>query len=774
MGARFGLRGSGLTAALACALLVACGGGGGGGGGGGVIPTPVPTAALNPTTVSATGTFTANVAPPAATFTGVSNGTANVLTSGSVTMPTFTTNNSASFTLSGVLPTGVTAPSARSEHWRSAKMLGVANTPIVYVQVTFASNATFSSSPAFVFNFPAALSGNAYVVVSGSTIPNGWNEVAGPGVYSNNNTTLTFGAVTQSPAITLNAGVVYTFALVTTGSLTIPTPTPVATATGTPTPQPPVGQGATLPPVFVPSTFNGGSGYAPYDVANNFKYLVQNGYDGTGKTVAIIGDDPPLTTDMQGFLNQFQIPSSPLARYSVVTVTGSTNLGADAGGQDEATLDVETVMGLAPGSTIKFYNTQGDLSNAAFLAGEQQVKQDNPDVFSISFGGCEQYPLPTGPNPVPTPPDAPVFSAMNAAGVAVTVSSGDEGDNCTTGTTPADAFGVNYPGSDPSVIGVGGNESNPSTATLVNPVAWNDNFFSSGQGATGGGVSTTFGIPSYQTGVSGKHSSTMRNVPDISMPAEGVVIYRNGRLAEFGGTSWSAPEVGAMMAELDEYCSGRPTNPVAEFYNAYTKNSATFIDITSGDNHWASESVTYAGAPGYDNTTGLGMPLALPLAQSMCPSKTWTGGRAFAAAVAMPRDQYGEMRDTQLGYVQRFARSADLGERSAGDSTRVVLVMRNTPTAAADEQTVIAALRSAGFSIAQTFDNHSLIVANAPASAVGSYFRTSIHTIDQGRYGTRYANVSALTLPASIAPYVHDVLADNLVARTPKHYVIVR
>lgn len=641
-------------------------------------------------------------------------------------------------------------------------MLGVANTPIVYLQMTFTSNATFATSPNFVFNFPAALSGNAYVVVSGSSIPNGWNEVAGPGVYSNSNTTLTFAPITQSPPVTLNAGVVYTFALVTTGSLALPTPTPVPTAT------PVVGQASPLPQV----TMAPGKGWAPFDVATAFKFPVQSGYNGQGMTVAIIGDVPPAMSDLQAYLSAFQIPGNPLSNYSVVNVVGAS--GTDTTGGGEATLDVETVLGLAPGANVVFYNTNGDLSNAAFLAAEKQVAASNggkgPEVFSESFGGCENE---SGPSPMATPLDVPVFAGMNANGTAITVSAGDEGDNCSSGGPSPTVFGVDYPGSDPSVVSVGGTETASASYLITNPVAWNDlNFCASNNGstqcATGGGVSDIFTtLPTYQTGVTGLFSSSKRNTPDIAMPAEDVVIYLGGP-HNFAGTSWSAPEMAAMMADLDEYCGGgRPANAVAEFYKAYANSNANFLDVTSGNNEWHTDSgITYQAHAGYDNVSGLGEPYGMNIAGAMCPSKVWTS-RAAMRLQSQAYESYGEQHDTVLPFARRFDAAADLGERNANESANVMLVLRNTPTMAADSQTVISALRSAGLNVTMTSTDHSLVQVNGQSSAVNSYFRTSLHNVSQGKYGVHYVNATAMTLPAAIAPYVGAVLADNLVARIP-------
>ncbi len=751
------LRVGGLITIVAAAALAACGGGGGG------TPTPVtPPGTPTPTIAPTTQATTAALSPSATTpinFGGISENGVNILNSASMTMPAVSVATTAQITLEAPVPSGVATPSAMSVHLKKPSTLGVPTTPIAYFAVTVNPTVTITQSPAFTINFTTAQTGNCYIIVFDTSNPTqGWNGLLGPQPCSSS---VSFPAVPINPPYTLNSSSEYIFAIVATSG-TIETPTP------SPSPSSSPGAAATLPPV-TGSTFGG---YAPWDVATAFNFPVQSGYNGAGETVAIIGDETPSPGDLQGYQNDWSLPGNPAGNVTVKNVSGVTPGGSDPSGLGEATLDVETVMGLAPGANIVFYNTQGDLSNSAFLLAEQQVKTDNPNVFSLSFGGCESYPVSQA-----TPaPDSPVFAAMNANGMAVTASSGDQGDNCFTGqTSPQFTFGVNYPASDPSVIGVGGNETIPTTSSLTAPVAWNDTAFSGSQGATGGGVSVAYAIPSFQAGVSGMFSTTQRNVPDVAMPAEGVLIQLNGKMQEFGGTSWAAPQTAALMAELDEYCNGRPTNAVAELYKAYSQSAGKdFIAITSGNNAYGAESVTYKANAngGYNNTTGLGLLKGMSIAQTMCPSGTWTGGVGGATRPMALASNYGAARPTQLPYVRRFTDSQDRGPVAAGTQTNVLLVLRNTPTAGSDQQKIIDDLTAHGFTVKQTFADHSMIQVSAPASAIASYFNTEIHQVDGGKYGMLYSNASPIVLPASIAPYVSTVFADNLPARIPLSYRI--
>lgn len=757
MNARIGLRAGSLTAGLACALLVACGGGGGGTN---ITPqsSPTPTTAPTPTiapTAQATIAPLSQSSTTAVTLGGVSNNGTNVVSAGTVTLPAAgVAGVTANVGLSATLPSAIPTPQAARIHFRKPQNIGVAYTAIAYFSVNLSQPITISSTPAFSITFPGTISGNCYVVVYDPTQPSaGWNSLLGPATASNG--TLTFPANTITPSITLQANQTYYFGIITTGSQTIPTPMPTLTPTPTPTATPTSSSSPTSAPTGgaspLPTIGASGNGWAPYQVANAFQFPVMSGYNGAGQTVVIIGDNAPNASDYQFFQTYFQTAVAGNGQFSVVSVNGN-NVSDNPNG--EGTLDVETVMALAPGANIEFY-TVSSLSNASFTQAYAQAISDtnHPHVFSISFGGCEN-------NYTNTTQDTTLAQGA-AAGIAYVASSGDQGDECYVGGSTPFQFGVNSPASDPNVIGVGGNETYG--APLNNPVAWNDTFFSSGQGATGGGISGFFTPPPAQSGIA--HASvSWRSVPDVAMPAVDVSIRLGGKWAEYGGTSWSAPQMAAMLATLDQYCGGSlGANPINWIYTAFKRSPSNFIDVTSGNNQFGTDSTYYTAGPGYDMTTGVGMPLGMPIAQSICANHTPAAGyRPESRGAIVPTDSYGAARDTVLpaaprNYVQ------DLGARPGSASTEVTVVMRATATIALDESKVIASLRNAGFQITKTYPNHLVVVASAPASVVNTYFRTQLHDVNQGgRIGTRHVNITPATLPAEIAPYVKGALMDDL------------
>ncbi|HVA29539.1 MAG TPA: protease pro-enzyme activation domain-containing protein [Candidatus Baltobacteraceae bacterium] len=684
--------------------------------------------------------------------------------------------------MSATVPTGDPTPSARNERGRFT--LGIPNTPVAYFDFSVSNTVTITQSPGFTVVLPSSVTvtaGNAYAVVYAAGLTTGWEEVAGPVAAGN---TMTFPAAAVSPSpFTLTAGVHYIFAIVTTGTVVIPTPTPTPSPTPVPTATP-TGTGTatpaptpTLAPTLAPTT--NPNGFSPSQVANAFQFPVQSGYNGAGQTIVILGDYSPTQSDLNTYLAAFGITSAG-ASFTTVPINGFVAPGTDTNGQGEATLDVETVAGLAPGATIEYYAMPSLTGSNFTLAYTQLTNDANASVMTASFGGCEY-------SGYSDATQDPLLAQAAAKGITMFASSGDQGNECFTGGTPQFSPGPNYPASDPNVVGVGGQENFTAAGTcpagpsgspsLTSVAVWNDCFFSSGQGASGGGVSTLFTPPPYQTGYG--ISTTFRNVPDIAMPAEGVAINLQGAWATYGGTSWSSPLAAAMTAEINEYCGGSmvfpaASSPVARFYTAFSRASSNFLDITTGNNQFATSTPFYSAATGYDNVTGLGAPYGMLVAAALCPSHVASAHpmTAMHGTAAVAIDTYGVARDTSLGFVPHLAGTTDMGSRGSAP-VKVVLVMRATPTLASDEANVVSSLQAAGFTITQTFPNHLAIAASAPASTVDRYFQTSIHNVSQSQYGMRYANTAPVVLPASIARVVHGAIVDNLVIARWFHHRIV-
>jgi kumamolisin len=155
---------------------------------------------------------------------------------------------------------------------------------------------------------------------------------------------------------------------------------------------------------------------------------------------------------------------------------------------------------------------------------------------------------------------------------------------------------VEYESSDPCVIAVGGTSLTlAADGTVASEVAWSGG---------GGGRSMYFPRPSWQ---SAPHMSGKRRlVPDVSVtadPEEGAFVILDGKVQQYGGTSWSAPVWAGFCALINEARVKAGKTPLP-FLNPliYPLRTKCFRDITSGSNG------AYHAVSGYDLVTGLGVP----------------------------------------------------------------------------------------------------------------------------------------------------------------------
>lgn len=540
-------------------------------------------------------------------------------------------------------------------------------------------------------------------------------------------------------------------------------------AGGTATPSP------TPLPTMIPGPASALSGprqynshwWGPPAVAQDLDFPVQHGYDGSGQSVAVVIDSNVNTFDVNAFLQYFQIPATG---RSITTISVDGASGLVNAEQGEATLDVETIAGLAPGANVMLYQVP-DLGDQSVIDAYNQILADHKAyVVNSSWGGCE---APADPGVVGTQGVDSIIAAGAQKGVAFVAAAGDEGNECFTGGTPQYKVGADWPASNPNVIAAGGTQTDGSAGELLTaPVVWNDN-----NGAGSGGVSGQYAIPAYQTpallancmsAASGGSpcSSTKRNVPDISMPAGGAAAELNGVWQDFVGTSWSSPEYAALMAELYEYCNAAAgvANPVTIPYYAYNRYHSVFIDVIGGNDRYASTTPFYSAGAGFDDASGLGVPLGASLAQAWCPNRApASNAAARSSSMGVSRSAQYPAQDRTLDVTPRVRGLTDEGARSASQQTRIQFVVVPDENAANSEARIVAALQNAGFAIVQRFSNHLVVDAVAPAELVNRFFRTSLHDVVQARYGARYMPATQIVVPAAIAPYVSGVSLDDVV-----------
>jgi Pro-kumamolisin, activation domain/Putative Ig domain len=371
--------------------------------------------------------------------------------------------------------------------------------------------------------------------------------------------------------------------------------------------------------------------------AYRFSSLYADGNEGAGQTIALFELEPNLTSDIA----KYQSCYSTSASVKYVRIDGGAGVGPGGG---EAALDIEDVIGLAPKANVVVY--QGPNTNpGAYDTYSKIITQDTAKVVSTSWGMCE-----SGEASI-IASESTLFQEAVTQGQSVFASSGDFGsEDCGNGD---DSLSVDDPASQPDVTGVGGT-SMPTLGPPPKQTVWND-----GSGATGGGISSIWPMPAYQSGapaslhVINSHSSGSpcatttgsycREVPDVSADADlatGYLIYWQGGWTGIGGTSAAAPLWAAFTALVNASsgCNGTPigfANPVL-YKAAANAYSTEFNDVTSGNNDFTgTNGGSFPAGKGYDMATGLGTPIGSTLPATLCNG----GNLPPGVTVGNPGDQ---------------------------------------------------------------------------------------------------------------------------------------
>ncbi len=367
-------------------------------------------------------------------------------------------------------------------------------------------------------------------------------------------------------------------------------------------------EGGIRPRAATPNT-----AFTPPQVAALYNFPA--GVNGAGQTIAIIELGGGYTAgDLTTFFNGVGVTEP---NVSAISVDGGTNTpGSDADGEVE--LDIEVAGSIAPGANIAVYfapNTDQGFIDAITDAAHDTTRK--PSVISISWGGPEDSWT------------AQSQQAMNAAlqdaatlGVTVTVAAGDNGSS----DGAADGkLHVDFPASSPYALACGGTTLQGRGNSISSETVWNET--AQNEGATGGGVSNVFPLPSYQNsaGVPANPETNFvgRGVPDVSGdadPATGYQIVVDGQNEVVGGTSAVAPLWAGLIALINQKLGKSVgfANPVL-----YSLNETGFHDITSGNND-DSGLGAYSATAGWDACTGLGSPDGSALLNALLTSTTTT------------------------------------------------------------------------------------------------------------------------------------------------------
>ena len=333
--------------------------------------------------------------------------------------------------------------------------------------------------------------------------------------------------------------------------------------------------------------------YDPNVVAQIYDY--PSG-DGTGQCIGLIelGGGFQLD-DLSNYFSSLKINTPQVISVSVDGGQNSPSTPDSADG--EVMLDIEVAGAIAPSAKIVVYfapNTDQGFLDAITTAVHDSTNQ--PSVLSISWGSAE-----SGWTTQALTNFDEAFQAAAAMGVTVCVASGDNGssDGINDGMNHVD-----FPASSSFALGCGGTTLQTSNEQIVSETVWNDQ---PNGGATGGGVSNVFPLPSWQDGFDVPSPTVQgggRGVPDVSGDADpntGYNILVDGESAVFGGTSAVAPLWAALVARINQSI-GKPVGFLNPLIYAQAVETSGFHDITQGNNG------AFSAAQGWDPCTGLGSP----------------------------------------------------------------------------------------------------------------------------------------------------------------------
>jgi kumamolisin len=289
----------------------------------------------------------------------------------------------------------------------------------------------------------------------------------------------------------------------------------------------------------------------------------------------------------------------------------------------EVMMDVQVIAGLCPKANISVYFSTFDQRGWVDLL--NQVIAARPVAVSISWGLAEDDPG-WSSNAVKAINDR--LNAARLLGITACVSSGDDGS----GDQIDDGAGhVDFPGCSPFALSVGGTMLKKSGGSVKEVTWWESpgRRTGNGGGSTGGGVSTGFPRPSWQTvhvTSINKGSIDGRVVPDVAALA-GPPFYDlifTGQPSPNGGTSASAPLWAALIARV---CASLPVQKQQRFItpllyqngsNGQPVGKFSSRDITSGNNASHPEpGVGYKAGAGFDAATGWGVPDGVKLLSSL-------------------------------------------------------------------------------------------------------------------------------------------------------------
>lgn len=323
-----------------------------------------------------------------------------------------------------------------------------------------------------------------------------------------------------------------------------------------------------------------------------------------------------------------------------VTVVGPNNASQPG---DEATLDIQWIMGVGQGVPTTFWSV-GDDKYLLEWAEELSSSDSPPLVNSISYSDNEADTARSFMDRV----DVELMK-LGVRGVSVLVAAGDAGatnvghgsDNC--------SFAPQYPASSPWATSVSATMLTPRGVPLCHqgtfagvPIECARPVLEAAVSAddgmvwtTGGGFSNVYPRPAYQRDAVDQYlrqeasrlppanmwNSSARGYPDVSAIGHNLIVYDGGRMDLSDGTSASTPIFAGIVALLNGELLADHQPPLGFLnpllYAMRQQQHAAFFDVTVGNNkcgdvlhppHVLCCDHGFYASVGWDAVTGLGTP----------------------------------------------------------------------------------------------------------------------------------------------------------------------
>jgi kumamolisin len=357
------------------------------------------------------------------------------------------------------------------------------------------------------------------------------------------------------------------------------------------------------------------SWYTPAELATHYNFPAG---DGAGEAVGLLEfGGGYFPSDLQQFCS---LAGVAVPTVKAVSVDG-TSTSAKDGAEGEVMLDIEVVAGVCPKGTIVAYfaafTEQGWIS---ILDAVTQDKTNNPGAISCSWGYAEDNFIWT------EQAMTQINETMQEAamlGITVCVAAGDDGSS--DAVTDGNAH-VDFPSSSPYALAVGGTTI-PGKTGAAKDTVWfeGDGLRADNGGSTGGGVSTVFARPSWQSTIKvhsvNSGSIDGRVVPDVAANADWIkspyLLFVDGSAQGNGGTSAATPLWASLITLINAQrgsAAGRIGYLSPLLYaspsgsgSGSTVGTLGCTDVTSGNNN-TDKVGGYSASAGYDAVSGWGVP----------------------------------------------------------------------------------------------------------------------------------------------------------------------